>query len=231
MSHHSTEQEGVIKFHVEFDTRPIELDGFNTYLSRLNIQRSKLKQVGLLGQEPGRYGGDGFGNISVRIDARRFLISGSQTGHLEHLSATDVSLVTGFDVQRNQLQAEGLCLPSSESMTHGVAYKALSSAMAVVHVHSPDIWGNADHLSLPATARDIPYGTPEMAQAVSDLLSREAETQKDSVHGEKIAPSVIVFVMKGHDDGVVAVGPEIEACTQALLEYLNIAIEHQRAGK
>jgi hypothetical protein len=38
----------------------------------------------------------------------------------------------------------------------------------VMHVHCPDIWHRSARLGLPATDRDVPYGSTAMASAVSD---------------------------------------------------------------
>ena len=111
--------------------------------------------------------------------------------------------------------------PSSESMTHGVAYQTLDTAMAVIHVHSPDIWRNSDKLGLAATSADIPYGTPEMARAVRQLVLEEHQKTGCS---SQLNGQAIVFVMKGHEDGVVAVGASLALCTQSLLDCLSIAL-------
>lgn len=214
------EQEGVIKYHLDFTRRSVEQPGFFKALASLNEARSALKARSLIGQDPSRYGGDGFGNISLRFVGQQFLISGSQTGQLERLTSSDIALVEDFNYAANQLKASGMTKPSSESMTHGVAYQSLAKINAVVHVHSPDIWCHSDCLGLSATAADIPYGTPQMAEAVRQLLL--AECRRDSISSQSALPA-IVFVMKGHEDGVVAVGDTLEDCKQALLVCLSRA--------
>jgi ribulose-5-phosphate 4-epimerase/fuculose-1-phosphate aldolase len=208
---HEHEQEGVIKFHLNFVVKPVEQPELAEKLALLNAARTRLKEHALLGQDPARYGGDGFGNISVRLDGKRFLISGSQTGHLQTLTDADVALVERCDYHANHLWAHGLCKPSSESMTHGVAYQTLDTVAAVIHVHSPVIWRHAAVLGLPATAADIPYGTPDMAEAVRQLLQRASSVKK-------LSP--LIFVMQGHEDGVVSVGDDLAECTQSLLDLL-----------
>jgi hypothetical protein len=213
------EQEGVIKFHLHFAFQAVTQVQSEVKLAQLNSARSRLKARALLGQDPTRYGGDGFGNISVRLSDKQFLISGSQTGHLSELSPADVALVERIDHRANQLWARGLCKPSSESMTHGIVYQVLPAAEAVVHVHSPDIWQAAGRLRLPATAADIPYGTPEMAEAVRVLLL-QISASADYDHG---LPQV--FAMLGHEDGIVAIGPDLVSCTDELLRLLSSAKE------
>lgn len=76
-------REGVIKFQLDFRQGPppeapdlVELDAW----------RDVLLRHGLIGQDPGRYDGLGFGNLSRRVPGRTdnaFIISGTQTGHLK----------------------------------------------------------------------------------------------------------------------------------------------------
>jgi len=224
------EQEGVIKYQLQFHEQALSdallKDRFpnsktlDCLLNELNLSRSALKGKGLIGQDPCRYGGDGFGNISVRIHGLAFLISGSQTGHIETLSATDIAAVDHFAIETNLLSAYGLTKPSSESMTHGVCFKAFEDIGAVVHVHSPDIWQVIDRLGLPFTDHSIPYGTPKMAQAVNDLLS------VNHAHSQ-----TTIFGMKGHEDGIVAVGNNLESCTSSLLDCLNQSILLKRKSR
>lgn len=210
MSHQHIEKEGVIKYRLNFQEEDLSKHNISACLKELNASRSALKEYALIGQDEARYGGDGFGNISLRLEGLRFLISGSQTGHLKALSEQDVAIVEDFEIASNQLRAKGLSKPSSESMTHGVAYQSLSQFNAVAHIHSPDIWNAIDRLNLPFTSKAIPYGTPQMAKAVNLLLTQIA---CDS--------SVIVFGMKGHQDGIVAVGKDLQTCTNSLLNILK----------
>ena len=76
------EREGVIKYSLEFTDGVV---AETASLSVLDAWRSIFKDTGLLGEDPGRYGGYGFGNLSVRTD-RGFLITGSQTGILRMTS-------------------------------------------------------------------------------------------------------------------------------------------------
>ena len=207
------EQEGVIKYCLVFQAETFPIAPF--LLTQINNCRSKSKQLQLIGQEPHRYDGYGYGNISIRLceNSSEFLISGTQTGACEILSATDIACVTEIDTKQNTLCAKGETEPSSEAMTHGVLYQLSSNINAVVHVHSPDIWSCSDAIGLANTAQDIPYGTPEMAAAVTNLAASLL-----SAHGFPF-----VFVMKGHEDGVVVAGETMQQCTNLLLELLERA--------
>ncbi|MEJ2315418.1 MAG: class II aldolase/adducin family protein [Gammaproteobacteria bacterium] len=134
----NSEQEGVIKFSLEFrETQPVEFRD----LEALEHCRQKFRALGLIGGcNPQRYEGLGFGNISHRLapGSDAFVISGTQTGHLESMGAESYALVTSCDPARNRIVAEGAVRPSSEAMTHAVIYRQLPAVQAVIHVHSPE---------------------------------------------------------------------------------------------
>ncbi|MEM7802483.1 MAG: hypothetical protein AAF633_25035, partial [Chloroflexota bacterium] len=64
-------------------------------------------------------------------DGLNFLISGTQTGHVEKLDFSQYALVTDCYPKENRVVARGACKPSSESMTHGVVYLLDASATCV----------------------------------------------------------------------------------------------------
>jgi len=197
------EQEGIIQFDLQWQqTSPIKAD-----VSDLNAWREILWKLELIGQDPNRYDGYDFGNVSQRYDAsQQFIITGSQTAHLAQANEHHYALVTESDT--NRVVAEGLVRPSSESMTHGIIYQLDESANCVLHVHSPKIWNAATTLSLPVTRGDVPYGTPEMAAEVRRLF---AETDvKDRG----------IFSMAGHQDGVIAFGKTPEEAGVTLIKTL-----------
>jgi ribulose-5-phosphate 4-epimerase/fuculose-1-phosphate aldolase len=200
--------EGVIKFDLEFSAAaPGPVPG----LDELNAWRHILRQLGLIGQHPARYGGCGFGNISRRLppyDApqnhRPFIVSGSQTGHLQELSSADFATVSEYDVARNRIVANGPVKPSAESLTHGAVYNARTDIRSIFHVHSPAIWRCASLLGLPVTDARVPYGTPAMAREVGRLVDGAAGT----------------LVMGGHEDGVMAFGQTADEAGSILLRAL-----------
>ncbi len=204
------EQEGVTKFDLRFT--PAAVCPF-AWIGTLNVWRTRLHELRLIGQEPGRYGGIGFGNVSCRAPPGTrglFLVSGTQTGHLPVLGAPHYCLVTHADVAANRLEAEGPVAPSSESLTHAMLYALAPSIACVLHVHSPDIWRAAGRLGLPATPANVPYGTPAMAEAVAGLLQ-----------GGRLSDGL--FVMAGHEDGVVVLGDSVEAAGRTLVSVLERA--------
>jgi ribulose-5-phosphate 4-epimerase/fuculose-1-phosphate aldolase len=199
------EQEGVIQFELHWQ----QTDVIQADLAALNAWRSILWKLGLIGQDPHRYHGYDFGNLSQRYDTRQqFIISGSQTGHIAQTDASHYALVTDFDPNSNRVVAQGPVRPSSESMTHGVIYRLDDSVNCVMHVHSPAIWNAASKLPLPTTRAEVTYGTPEMATEVARLF-RETEVREQSI-----------FVMAGHEDGVVAFGSSPDLAGGALIKML-----------
>ena len=211
-------EEGVIKFKLDyFEAEPMEMQPF----AALNRWRTILWQQALIGQDPARYEGYGFGNVSQRIgtgDAacgkRRFVISGTQTGHLQELDKRHYTRVMTYDAARNSVSAAGPIKPSSESLTHGMIYDLDSEIRSVLHVHSPDIWLAADRLGIPVTDSAVPYGTPRMATEVQRLFN-ETDVLKQKI-----------FSMGGHEDGIVSFGTTAEEAGDILLRTLGASRKH-----
>lgn len=205
-------EDGVIKFDLQFTAAPpFPIPG----LEELNAWRGIFRQLGLIGQDPMRYGGCGFGNISRRLtpydaprNKRGFIISGSQTGHLDKLSAAGFASVSEYDAECNRIVASGPIRPSSESLTHGSVYNVNNAIHVIFHVHSPTIWRAATRLGLPVTDARILYGTPGMAREVERLIGH-----RGLIEGG-------VLVMGGHEDGVVAFGKTADEAGSALMHAL-----------
>lgn len=206
-----TELEGVIKYQLNHMQQPVNL---SLSLTEINAWRTIAVRLDLIGQDPERYDNIGFGNISQRIDAHsgQFIISGTQTGHIQHLSPEHYALVVKAEPHRNRLQSSGLCKPSSESLTHASVYAQDHSIQAVIHAHSPEIWKHTVALGLPHTNADVPYGTVEMATAVEQLFQSGKLTQ------------ISLFTMLGHEDGVIAFGKNMQEAACELIKYLSMAI-------
>jgi len=205
------EQEGVIKYHLEHTQKPINE---KLSLSEINAWRTIIFRLGLIGQDPERYDNLGFGNISQRLNSQgsQFIISGSQTGHIEHLSPEHYCLVVKADPRKNRIQSCGLCKPSSESLTHASIYDQDCNIQSVIHVHSPEIWNHTAALNLSHISADIYYGTVEMAIAVEQLF-QSGNLQQTSL-----------FTMLGHEDGVVSFGKNMQEAAWELIKYLAMAI-------
>ena len=207
------QEEGVIKLDLQFS--PAEPVAMNS-LHELNEWRSILWRHRLIGQDPDRYEGYGFGNVSQRIGPfdtecgkRAFVISGTQTGELEVLDNNHYAIVSAWDTAHNRVIASGPVKPSSESLTHAMIYDLDDEARAVLHVHSPDIWKTAAAQNIPLTGSSVEYGTPAMAQEVRRLFNETSVRQTG------------IFAMGGHEDGVVSFGHTVELAGHVLLRALN----------
>lgn len=154
----SVHDEGYVKFtnaH-QFAAIPVEVPEV------LINMRNMLHRGSLIGMYAD---GIGYGNISMRVDAHRFLISGTQTGAMFPANAEHFCLVTDARISENKVSSIGPVAASSESMTHAACYAAASEIQMVIHVHHAGMWQYFLHQA-PTIAEDIPYGTPAMAEAL-----------------------------------------------------------------
>ncbi len=199
----SGRDEGVIKFHCHWTAKELPS---SRALQELNQFRNQFYDLGLIGEYEDKIG---FGNISVRSNQNQFLISGTQTGGLRRLSERHYTKVTGFDLSKNSVICEGPVQASSESLTHAVLYELSDQINAVIHIHEPASWERLQG-ELPTTTKEIPYGTPEMALEVKRLFRETGLSEAK------------VFVMAGHEDGIVAFGKDLKEANERLLSVLNL---------
>jgi L-ribulose-5-phosphate 4-epimerase len=151
----------------------------------------------------------GFGNISVRhTQPGQFLISGTQTGRVKQTSEQHYSLVTHYDIAKNEVSSTGPVQASSEAMTHAAIYELDEKIGAVVHVHSKTLWKKLLN-RLPTTNCKIGYGTPEMAYEFRRLF----EETNFSTEG--------LAVMGGHEEGLIAIGESLELATTRILSLYD----------
>lgn len=210
------EQEGVIKFNCQFLPTPaVPLPGWQS----ISAWRQLLCRLQLIGQDPERYQGLGFGNISWRLPPltaspsdRPFAISGTQTGGLAQLLPEHYAQVLQCDPASNFVRAQGPVKPSSEALTHATLYAIDEAVRVVMHVHSTQLWQQGAALGLPLTAAEVEYGTPQMAAEVQRLLADEQQRRLG------------IFIMGGHEDGVVAFGASAEEAGTILVRWLARAL-------
>jgi ribulose-5-phosphate 4-epimerase/fuculose-1-phosphate aldolase len=105
-------------------------------------------------------------------------------------------LVESFSIALNCVHSVGELHASSESMTHGAIYAANTAVKCVIHVHSRTLFDWLLKENWPATPAGVPYGTPAMADAVTQLMAQQSQLP-------------VLFAMTGHQDGVVAYGSDI----------------------
>jgi len=195
------EREGVIKF--QFICLSRERDIYPGEFELINL-RDRLRELGLIGVVDGV----GYGNVSMRTAGNRFLITASQTGHLETIDSSHLVEIVRYDMDSNIVWCRGKMPPSSESLTHAGAYEGNPRAGCVAHVHSPLLWRRyyGRVITTPETAE---YGTPELARAVRDAVSRIEEL-----------PAMIV--LGGHRDGLLFVGEDCHQVYDLIRRYLLI---------
>jgi len=125
-------------------------------------------------------------------------------GWSPRLTSDGLRTVVAFDFARNWLCYEGAAIPSSESLTHAAIYESDASTSAVIHCHDSVLWRTLLDRA-PTTSKAVAYGTPEMAYEImrlfteSDLRSRQ------------------IFVMAGHEGGIVAFGKNLEETFDVLM--------------
>lgn len=212
--------EGVIKFEADHRVEPLSRARYGDVACKLVAWREVMAKTQLVGQDPARYGGAGYGNVSARVGppsaprgARAFLVTGTQTGGKSRLTLDDFCVVERYDYRRNRVVSAGAILPSSESMTHGSIYDLSPHIRFVLHAHSPAIWRRARDLRLPTTDPAVAYGTPQMAEEVQRLYRTSALAERR------------VFAMGGHEDGIVAFGHTLAEAGQVLICALASAWE------
>lgn len=174
-------------------------------ITELNKWRNKLFELKLIGAYKN---GVGFGNISVRAEKNTFFVSGSGTGKKKKLTEKDYSKVIEFDFSSNSLTCEGMIKASSESLTHAAIYSCSPKTNAVIHVHNLKLW---KHLlnKVPFTRKDAEYGSPEMAEEMNRLLAGKKALEKK------------IIVMKGHKEGIISFGKNLEEAGKIMLKYFN----------
>jgi len=184
-----------------YDCADAEIARFDQ-LAELNGYRRKLQERGLMGVDSN---GVGFGNVSIRDGvSKNFYMTGSATGGLPELTATDCVRVVAYDFAMNCLRYEGAAIPSSESLTHAAIYESDSSASAVIHCHDLGLWA-ALLDRVPTTSKAVGYGTPEMAYEIMRLFKvGDVRTGK-------------ILVMAGHQGGIVIFGQDLKDAFDVLM--------------
>ena len=150
-------------------------------LAELNTYRRKLLEQRLMGVDSN---GVGFGNLSVRDGVSgNFYITGSATGALPELTATDCVRVVAYDFARNWLRYEGAAIPSSESLTHAAIYESDPSTSAVIHCHDSDLWATLlDRVSDNFEGRCV-WHTGNGVRNHSSVQDKRCAKQTDFRHG------------------------------------------------
>lgn len=204
--------EGVIRF--AYALNPPEGPLADTKLfSQLKAWREIFLRLGLVGQDPERYQGLGFGNLSARDPERpeEFVITASQTGAVADLTQEHLTRIVHCNLERFWVEAIGTQPPSSETLTHAMVYAADARIQWVFHCHSAEIWQRTEALALPATEPSVRYGSVDMVSATARLLA--------AYHSRPL-----VFTTLGHTDGIFSCGPTARDAGGLLVSYLARAL-------
>jgi ribulose-5-phosphate 4-epimerase/fuculose-1-phosphate aldolase len=176
--------DGVIKYNFDFKpSAPLD----ESLFSEIELLRERRFTLNLIGVTEDKIG---FGNISQKLENGSFVITGTQTGHLEHLDSSHYALIEDYDDKEFYLKSSGAIKPSSEALTHGTIYNLSNEIGAVIHIHSKVIWSFMLKNGYLKT-KDVTYGSVEMIDEVSRLFSAI-----NPLNNSK-------FVMRGHEDGVI----------------------------
>jgi ribulose-5-phosphate 4-epimerase/fuculose-1-phosphate aldolase len=148
--------------------------------------------------------GVGYGNISVRYKQNnQFIISGTQTGGLNRLSARHFTLVTRVDFINNSVTCKGPVKASAESLTHAMFYLLDENIQSVIHIHHRTMWEQLKY-RMPTTSEETPYGTIAMCNEVERLYRSSNLKEKK------------LLVMAGHQDGIISFGKNLEEALRVL---------------
>ncbi len=212
--------EGVVKFEAQHRREALDPMRYGDLASKLIAWREVLAKMQLVGEDPVRYGGAGYGNVSGRVGPagavlgkRAMLITGTQTSGLANIGLSHLCVVDEYDYHRSRVCSQGVAEPSSETMTHGAIYDLSPAIRFVFHAHSPMIWQRARSLRIPTTDPRIAYGTPQMALDVQRLF------------GGSTLSATRILAMGGHEDGIIVFGHTAEEAGQVLVTYLARAYE------
>jgi ribulose-5-phosphate 4-epimerase/fuculose-1-phosphate aldolase len=176
---------------------------------QLEYWRKKLYNVNLIGEYKDQ--GVGFGNMSMvknyqhikESNVPQFIITGTQTGKFPDLTGSHYTRVTDYEISKLKIFMMGSIEASSEALTHAAIYETNSNIKVIFHIHSNFIWTGMIEDQADFTHESIPYGTVEMARA----------TQKCVGH-----KNVGSFCMKGHEDGVVIYGTNLDEVGELTLK-------------
>lgn len=182
----------------------LERKNINCPIDDINKVREILVGLNLIGITPE---GIGFGNISKKIINHEFLISGTQTGHINRLDINNYTLITNYDFKKNQVNALGNIKASSETLTHAAIYELSTDINAVIHIHNKELWSRLIG-KIPTTDKAAEYGSIELVKEIRRLYVETDLSQKN------------IFVTAGHIDGIFVFGKTLDEAKETLLAYL-----------
>ncbi len=193
--------DGVIKYTIEHLSD--EAPKFKKF-EELERVRYELFTLGLIGEKQGV----GYGNISLKdTEGDSFFITATQTGNKELLSKEFYTYVEDYNFQTFRIFSKGLHKPSSEALSHAVIYSLDKNINGVIHIHSNALWKFMIEKKYLYTEAE--YGTKEMITEIQQLYK-----QNDPLTDN-------IFVMKGHQDGIICFAQTIEEAKKKLFQLMR----------
>jgi len=198
--------DGIIKYSIEHTTK--DAPAFNDY-EALEALRSRLFTLGLIGVQDGI----GYGNISVReTNSKSFFITATQTGDLASLTSEYYTHISSYDFSKFQVTSQGKHQPSSEALSHAMIYQINPEINSVIHIHSKALWKFMKKNNTLFTTAE--YGTEQMVEEIASLYKAKNPFDES------------IFVMRGHEDGVITFGKSVKEAELTLYkmikEYLKV---------
>ncbi len=182
------------RFKTEFTGESFELE---EEIAKEFLETCKI--LDLTGLAPGAAG-----NVSIRTDRGMLITPGGKP--FGCLTQEDIIWVVEYKQKTNTAKVKGKFEPSSETPMHYLVYKNFPEINAIVHAHDPLVLKNpglVEKLKIKTTAREMPYGTLELAEEVIRELKE----------------SRYVFI-KNH--GSISVGKNLKNATSLMLQVHRI---------
>ncbi|MBN2611036.1 MAG: class II aldolase/adducin family protein [Bacteroidales bacterium] len=196
-------KEGYLKFNCVWEDASFDFP--DNLFETINPWRNKLHEKGLVGCNSE---GIGYGNVSIKTSDGRFIITGTATGHKKTLSKNDYALITGYNISENRVFCTGRTRASAETMSHAAVYESNGTITSVIHIHQLQLWNNLKGV-LPTTDAAIEYGTPQMAFEIMRLFKETGVSRQG------------IFVMGGHEEGIISFGKNLDEAGKVILEYFK----------
>ena len=171
----------------------------------INRWRNLMFTHKLIGVYPN---GIGYGNISIRLSEKEFLITGTSTGHLETLTNQHYAIVTSYNFAENSVTCKGPVRASAESLTHAAVYEMDPGVQAIIHIHNKKMWDDLLD-TVPTTSATVEYGTPQMALEIKRLFNSTNLIEQK------------ILVMAGHEEGIISFGRELEEAGKIILNHFH----------
>ncbi len=193
--------DGVIKYSIEHKTK--NTPEFPNY-DEIEALRGRLFALGLIGEKDGI----GFGNLSLRAEKEKtFFITATQTGSQSTLLNQHYTYINDYDFSSFKLFSQGLHKPSSEALSHAMIYEIDPKINAVIHIHSKPLWNYMKDEDAFCTRAE--YGTVEMVEEIATLYKNKNPFKNN------------IFVMRGHEDGIISFGRDIQEAERVLYKLIQ----------